>query len=193
MIHRPDLDADRARRLRDVTFRVAEARDESLLEEMLYLAVFVPPGESPPAPTIVAQPELKRYVSSWGRQGDDGLIAVAGDGYPIGAAWVRLWSEDDRGYGFVDIETPELSVAVRPEFRGGGLGTRLLEELLRRADENYDSVSLSVSILNPAVGLYARLGFITVSAAGASMTMRRMRPISNGREVVWPRSCAREP
>ena len=121
------------------------------------------------------QSELRRYVSDWGRTGDDGIIAVATDGEPIGAAWLRLWSEDDRGYGFVDVHTPELSIAVRSAFRGRGVGTQLLQRVLRRADHTYERVSLSVSTENPAVRLYGRLGFSAVSGEGASITMVRKR------------------
>ena len=162
-------------RLSNVTFRVAEARDEPILRDMLYLAVFVPPGSLPPDHSVVAQPELARYVYRWGRRGDVGTIAIASGGQPIGAAWLRLWSDEDHGYGFIDALTPELSVAVRPEARGGGIGTQLLRLLLRRADESYDRISLSVSVQNPAVRLYERLGFRSVAVGGASMTMLRTK------------------
>jgi GNAT superfamily N-acetyltransferase len=157
-------------------FRIADPTDERLLREMLYVAVFVPPGATPPPRSIVMQSELRRYVSGWGRPGDDGVIAVAIDGEPIGAAWLRLFSEDDRGYGFVDIHTPELSVAVRSECRDRGIGTQLLQRLLQRADHTHEAVSLSVSPENPAIRLYGRLGFVTVTSRdGSSMTMVRKR------------------
>jgi ribosomal protein S18 acetylase RimI-like enzyme len=148
---------------------------------MLYFALFVPAGAAPPDPSVIARPELARYVQGWGRRGDDGCIAVASSGDPIGAAWLRLWSADDRGYGFVDIRTPELTVAVRPEFRGRGIGTYLLQRLLECADDLYDAVSLSVAADNPAFRLYQRLGFKTVSVGGVSMTMRRMRSAATRR------------
>lgn len=53
-------------------------------------------------------------MSGWGRAGDMGFVAVdAGSGEPIGAAWLRLLGGDERGYGYVDDETPELGMAVR--------------------------------------------------------------------------------
>ena len=156
-------------------FRIADPTDERVLRQMLYVAVFVPPGATPPPRSIVMQSQLSRYVSDWGRPGDDGVIAVAAEGEAIGAAWLRLWSEEDRGYGFVDPHTPELSVAVGEEFRGRGIGTQLLQRLLERADHTHERVSLSVSTENPAIRLYARLGFTAVSKEGSSMTMVRKR------------------
>jgi GNAT superfamily N-acetyltransferase len=167
--------------LADPMFRVVEPSDEPTLREMLFLAIYVPLGSPAPNDAVVAQPELARYVSSWGRHGDDGILAVAPTGDAVGAAWLRLWSEDDHGYGFIDTKTPEVSVAVRPFLRGRGIGTQLLQRLLQRADESYDSISLSVSVENPSIRLYQRLGFIPVALDGASITMRRRRQERDGK------------
>ena len=166
---------DRTQLLSNLTFRVAAASDEDVLREMLYLAVFVAPGTPPPPPSIIAQPEVARYVRGWGRPGDDGVIAALPTGEPIGAAWLRLWSVDDHGYGFVGAQTPELSMAVRSEFRGQGIGTLLLQRILDRGDRIHESVSLSVSLQNPAVQLYEKFGFVKAFSEGTSMTMKRMR------------------
>jgi ribosomal protein S18 acetylase RimI-like enzyme len=160
----------------DCRIRLATPDDEPLLWEMLYLALFVPPG-SPPYPREVVQtPDLARYVRRWGREHDLGAVALhPTQGEPIGAAWLRLWAPDDRGYGYWDAETPELSMAVVPAHRGQGVGSRLLEHLLRAADEHHQAVSLSVSADNPALRLYRRFGFVVVGRCGQSLTMQRRR------------------
>jgi ribosomal protein S18 acetylase RimI-like enzyme len=159
----------------NVTLREATRDDEALLWDMLHLAVFVPPGAPAVPKAALAEPDLARYVSGWGRVGDAGVIAMTSIDEPVGAAWLRLWSAADRGYGFVDLQTPELTIAVRPAYRGRGVGTRLLDHLLQRADRTCGSVSLSVSVLNPARRLYSRFGFIAVGGDGHSTTMRRWR------------------
>ena len=67
-----------------------------------------------------------------GTAGDTVLIAID-DGFPVGAAWYRLFRRDAPGYGFVDEDTPELAIAVVPSRRGRGIGESLLEALCERA------------------------------------------------------------
>jgi GNAT superfamily N-acetyltransferase len=135
--------------------RAAVADDEAVLREFLYLALYVPPGSSPLPRSVLSEPAISRYVDGWGtRPGDRGLIAMV-EGTPVGAAWLRLFTPCDPGYGFVDESTPELSIAVVPEFRSRGVGTALIRDLLRDGC----SVSLSCDPLNPAWNLYLRFGF----------------------------------
>lgn len=165
----------------DITYRPLLPADQDLLWEYLYLAVFVPPGAPPLPPETVHQPMLARYVAHWGRQHDSGLLAIEpSQGRDVGAAWLCLWPECEVGYGFVDGETPELGMAVRPEYRQRGIGTALLRRLLAEVDTRYGAVSLSVSQANPAVRLYERLGFEGVACQEGFMTMRRLRG-------EWPR------
>ncbi len=106
-------------------------------------------------------PVLARYGVSWGRAGDLGCVALA-DLHPLGAAWVRLWSGEDKGFGSVGDDIPELAIAVIPSYRGQGIGTRLLQTVLAMVKDRYPAVSLSVRSDNPAIALYTRLGFVPV-------------------------------
>jgi ribosomal protein S18 acetylase RimI-like enzyme len=116
------------------------------------------------------------YVKGWGRAGDTALIAVE-DGFPVGAAWYRLFRREQPGYGFVDEETPELAVAVVPSRRGRGIGDALLNALYERAKgDGYKSVSLSAELDNDELVSYYenRHGFTRVAENdGDSVTMRR--------------------
>ena len=130
--------------------RVATAGDEAFLREMRFLAPFVPPGTDPLPRLDRDDPALTHYVDGYGRAGDLGVIA-SDDGTDVGAAWVRLLTSDDAGYGYVDEVTPELTIAVVPERHGRGVGTRLMEELLR-APRTSTAVSLSCDPANPRCG-----------------------------------------
>jgi len=156
------------------TIRPITPAYEPFLWEALYHAIYVAPGDAPPERDIVNQPQLARYVRDWGDVNDLGFVGVSDENrQPIGAAWIRLLAGDNRGYGYTDDATPELSVAVLPEYRGRGIGTGLLIHLLQAVSIHHRSVSLSVEAGNPASRLYRRLGFGIVRTSGTSLVMRK--------------------
>jgi ribosomal protein S18 acetylase RimI-like enzyme len=105
---------------------------------------------------------VTRYVNGWGRRGDRSVIAID-DFHPVGAAWYRLYPEGEPGFGFMDPETPELTIGVVPARRGKGIGSELLDALLDRARaEGFKRISLSVEKTSPAVHLYESRGFEAV-------------------------------
>ena len=111
---------------------------------------------------------VARYVNNWGRPGDAGLIAW--ENGPIGAAWYRVFPASAPGFGFVDEQTPELTIAVVPSRRGKGAGKELLEALLARArEEGYAAVSLSAA--KGQTAYYERFGFETVRETEHAVTM----------------------
>ncbi len=115
---------------------------------------------------------LLRYVEGWGREGDVALIKIEGF-HPVAAAWYRLFRADAPGFGFVDEQTPELTIAVVPSRRGRGYGAELLEALLDQArKDGYRSLSLSVEPDNPALHLYERHGFVRVGERRGALVMR---------------------
>lgn len=145
--------------------------DLAFLQEMLYEAIYTPPGAPRPSRAILDVPEIAGYLAGWGRPGDMGFIAEV-DGTPAGAAWFRCFPAAAPGYGFVRPDIPELTIAVGPQFRGCGLGTALLERLVGCARAGgYPGISLSVAPSNPAARLYARLGFREVGMVGDSAVM----------------------
>ncbi|MCB0064057.1 MAG: GNAT family N-acetyltransferase [Caldilineaceae bacterium] len=138
--------------------------DEPFLAEMMYQAIFVPAGTEAPPRSVVEAPALHKYFADFGTQsGDIGYKAINPQtGNLVGAAWLRLLSGDKKGYGYVDDQTPELSIATAPAHRGQGIGTQLLDQLFTAAAEHYSAISLSVWPENPAYRLYQRLGFVVV-------------------------------
>ena len=143
-----------------VIVRRLETGDYPFLQEFLYQAIFIPPGEPAPDRSLLSDPEISVYIDGFGHQlGDLGVIAES-DGRPVGAAWARRIP----GYGHIDADTPELAISVLPEFRGLGVGTKLMEALfteLTAAGEH--RISLSVQTNNPATRFYERLGFKIVT------------------------------
>jgi ribosomal protein S18 acetylase RimI-like enzyme len=141
---------------------------------MLYEATTWQPGKRSFSPEeVLSLPEIDVYISGWGRPGDEGLIAETATGEPLGAAWYRLFSEQAHGFGFVNAETPEITIAVREDVRGRGVGSVLLDELIARARRGrFPALSLSVEPDNPALRLYEHAAFRVIRRDNA-LTMIR--------------------
>jgi ribosomal protein S18 acetylase RimI-like enzyme len=149
-----------------VDLRPLTAADQSVLWDMLYHAIFIPNGQILQSRAILESPDIARYAAGWGRYGDVGFLAIEG-GISVGAIWLRLM----HGYGFFEEDIPELSIAVLPGHRGKGIGTTLLNEIIKFVEPIYRGISLSVALENPAARLYERFGFQVVRLDGDSKIM----------------------
>jgi ribosomal protein S18 acetylase RimI-like enzyme len=153
------------------TIRSLTPTDQPFLWEMLYQALYVAADQTPPPREMIYQPDLARYVQDWGKAGDRGFVAIDDNtGQSIGAVWLRLLIGENKGYGYVDDRTPELGIALLPEYRGQSIGTALLNALVAAEP---GAISLSVAADNPAVRLYQRFGFAIVQEIGGSLILKR--------------------
>ncbi|MET3938830.1 GNAT superfamily N-acetyltransferase [Paenibacillus sp. PvP094] len=152
--------------------RPVETEDVPFLWEMLYASLHTQVGDEFLEPGIVHSPELSKYVEGWGRTGDFGYIAVDTLGRKLGSITLRLYDEQNAGYGYVNAATPEMGMAVIEEARGKGLGTLLMQAALEEARQRgTEAVSLSVDPDNAAIRLYRRFGFEEIGMCGTSVTM----------------------
>ncbi len=132
-------------------------KDETaLLKDFLYEAIFIPEGVEPPPRDIVEKPELRVYTDDFGsRRGDNCLVAEAG-GRVVGAVWTRIMDD----YGHVDDDTPSFAISLYREYRGQGIGTGLMREMLSLLrSQGFMRASLAVQKANYAVRLYEKVGF----------------------------------
>ena len=141
--------------------RPADQQDTRFLRDMLRHAYHWRMGD-PDLPVF-------RYVKSWGRPGDAGVIASSGPN-AYGAAWYRLFPADTPGFAFVDEQTPEVTIAVVPSHRGKGTGGELLEALLERARaDGFSQISLSAE--PGQTGFYEKHGFQELERKDGTVTM----------------------
>ncbi len=138
------------------TIRKIQKHEYPLLNNFLYEAIFVPEGIEPPPKTIIASSELQVYVERFGELKDDiGLVAEI-DGKIVGAVWSRIMND----YEHIDNETPSLAISLYKEYRGLGIGTVMMKEILALLKRHeYKRVSLSVQKANYAAKLYQKVGF----------------------------------
>ena len=146
--------------MEDTIIRTVKDNEIPLLTDFLYEAVFQPEGTPKIPRTILQEPMIWAYVDMFGTKPGDFCRLAEIDGIIVGAAWSRLGCS----YGKVDDSTPELAIALYPEYRNKGIGSRLLASLLEALQENgFERISLSVDKNNYAVRMYLKLGFQIVS------------------------------
>ncbi len=121
--------------------------------------------------------DVRLQVEPWGREGDVGVVAEVDD-RDVGGCWMRLL-KGGAGLAYVDDETPQLGIALLPEYRHMGHGQTLLMTALHMAREaGYRQVSLAVHPGNPAIALCERSGFEAIGERqGYTLMIARLEPV----------------
>ena len=144
---------------RSCVIRRLRENETELLKDFLYEAIFIPEGVEPPEREIIEQPELKLYYEGFGTGKADFSLVADENGKVIGAVWTRIMND----YGHVDDETPSFAISLYKEYRGQGIGTKLMKEMLALLrKKGYKRASLAVQKANYAVKMYNNVGFKTV-------------------------------
>lgn len=139
---------------------------------MLYEALFVPPGHPKYPRSVLKKPELQKYVESWGQDVYDVAIVATHEDELIGAIWGRKFKSEKKGYGYVDDNTPEISIAIFPSYRNQGIGTSLMAQIEGEyLTLGVTQLSLSVDKINPAKNLYDRCGYQVIEEQETAVTM----------------------
>ena len=139
-----------------ITYRELLPSEAELLKTFVYEAIFVPEGVEPPEFEIVFRPEISVYYEGFGSgRADCCIVAVDGDKV-VGAVWTRIMND----YGHIDNNTPSFAISLFKEYRGQGIGTSLMRQMLQMLkDKGFAKASLAVQKANYAVKMYKEVGF----------------------------------
>ena len=140
---------------------IREMRNEEycLLDNFLYEAIFIPDGIEAPPKSIIDCPELQEYIIDFGKRKQDKALVAEIQGNVVGAIWVRIMND----YGHIDDDTPSLAMSIIKNYRGLGIGTSLLKQLLSvERLAGHSKISLSVQKSNYAVKIYKKAGFTVI-------------------------------
>ncbi len=148
----------------NLVIRPAVQDDFEVLWSFLAMAAYEPDAEA--AKTV---PSVAKYLVAWPRPGDFGFIAEQSNEI-IGAAWARRFSAEELKLPYGDEETPKVSIGVKSNARGQGVGEKLMRALIGEAARRGLGLCLSVRTENPARRLYERLGFREIP--GSAVTNR---------------------
>lgn len=97
--------------------------------------------------------------------------------YPDADWQVIVFEKNDAGRLYT-WEGPDeirlIDITLLPAFRGKGIGTFILGELIRRSAMTHKKISLHVDPSNPALQLYLRLGFTRQGINGRHYYLERL-------------------
>lgn len=111
-----------------MSYSIREMRKEeySLLSDFLYEAIYIPAGTAAPPKSVITCPELQVYIADFGNSKHDKALIAEVDGNIVGAIWARIMDD----YGHIDENMPSLAMSVLKAYRGMGIGTSLLTQML---------------------------------------------------------------
>lgn len=115
--------------------------------------------------TLQDFPELNIYDKFYGLSSKDlGLYSLV-ENKITGAIWIRLLKAEDGAIGYIDANTPVLTMAVIPEFRSKKIGSAMLGQLLLEAGAVFEKISASVTQNSNAQQLLLKFGFEKVAGS----------------------------
>ncbi|MDD5597020.1 MAG: GNAT family N-acetyltransferase [Victivallaceae bacterium] len=91
------------------------------------------------------------------------------ENYPAAELLIISLKHNDVGRLYVERRKNEIriiDIALLPEYRGRGIGSKIMKDILREADGKELPVTIHVEHNNPALSLYARLGFEIIEDKG---------------------------
>ena len=139
-----------------ITYRELLPSEAELLKTFVYEAIFVPEGVEPPEFEIVFRPEISVYYEEFGSGNADFCIVAVDGERVVGAVWTRIMDD----YGHIDNNTPSFAISLFKEYRGQGIGTSLMRQMLQMLkDKGFAKASLAVQKANYAVKMYKKVGF----------------------------------
>ena len=141
-----------------MNYKIRQPKEDEyeLLNDFIYEAIYIPEGKEAPPKSIINQPDIQVYVSDFGKQKDDYCFIAEVDAKIVGAVWVRIMND----YGHIDNETPSFAISLYKEYRGCGIGTALMKQMLSALKQmGYKKTSLAVQKENYAFKLYFKVGF----------------------------------
>jgi len=141
-----------------MNYKIRQPKEDEyvLLNDFIYEAIYIPEGKEAPPKSIINQPDIQVYISDFGKQKDDYCFIAEVDEKIVGAVWVRIMND----YGHIDNETPSFAISLYKEYRGCGIGTALMKQMLSSLKQmGYKKASLAVQKENYALKMYLKVGF----------------------------------
>lgn len=148
-----------------IAFRHAEARDEEFLYEV-YASTRIEELQATGWSAVERETFLRSQFAAQSRYyhqhyTNTDYLVITCRATPVGRLYVARWTDEIR---IVDV-------AILPAHRGRGIGTRVLETVLREAAQARKPVRIHMERFNRALRWYERLGFRVIEDRGVYLFM----------------------
>jgi ribosomal protein S18 acetylase RimI-like enzyme len=87
------------------------------------------------------------------------------------------WNKKDIGRLYLwetESEIRIVDITLLPEYRKRGIGTKILNDLIKKSNKTCKKLNIHVEYNNPALKLYERLGFKKIDDTGVYYFMERL-------------------
>lgn len=140
------------------TFRQLKKGESDRLPIFMYNAV-IHPEDKLLETEVIYEEHYHKYIKDYGRDGDFALVCED-EGRVSGIIWVRLFKEEDDSFGFVDEETPELTLSVLAGYNQQAIGKELIQLLINELKiRGVKQVSTSICENHEIFDVYTLVGF----------------------------------
>ena len=139
--------------------RKLESYDYHSLPIFLYNSIFQKEDEEMLDVSIINEEKYQKYIKDFPQENDFALAREL-NGRLSAIIWSRLFKKEDESFGFVDEETPEITLPVLAGYDEFQIGKEILEILCNELKIlGYFQVSTSIDNDNPIVDMFVSLGF----------------------------------
>lgn len=107
----------------------------------------------------LTQEESLIYSDFFGFSDKDLGLYVLVNNKIAGAIWSRKLKQQDNASGFINEDTPVVSFAILPEFKGKEIGSFMMEQFLQEAGAVYAALSINISHKPKSLKFYEKFGF----------------------------------
>ena len=102
---------------------------------------------------------LEIYTDFYGLTNKDlGLYALVNNEI-AGAIWIRKLNKEHNANGFINDDTPVMSVAITPKYKSQGIGSFMMEQFLQEAGALFEQISIDISHKEQSLAFYKKFGF----------------------------------
>lgn len=146
--------------------RQLESYEYDVLPTFLYNSIYQNEDDELLDYEVIKKKQYNNYIADFGKETDNAIVWEI-EGRIAGLGWSRLFHEDDDSFGYVDENTPEITLSVLPGYDVQLIGPELIGVLFNELKiQGYKQVSINVDARYEYLDMLEKLGFEEFDCCG---------------------------